>query len=389
MRQIARLFVPSHRLFIRLHHLLLDTCSFAVSMIVLVYMCWRCIVHRPIRPWPEALASNMLVGYVWLSDSIIAFYFSFLSLMFFCTLIYWLHSCSHTVAKYETVCVIFHYFFQAYLYFRFRAMSPDHLSWRAPYLPLFCEATHAIPLPNREGVNPQFPVFEAIFPLHSTQSPSTCLAARHAREPDEHPPPTSHRPPPTAAPAMAPLLLLLPPLRLLPATRLRATSRPASPRRGLSYSYPRRVAAVLRQCRAAAPPPPAAPDAVPRWHAALAAAAGLYPAYVTAGAAVAVARPDAFRWFVALAPGSYTFALGIIMLAMGLTLELREFLALLRERPLSVSTPPHPANFGTKYFSISRCTIPWQSFKFQLCPWIQDPKIVTDPKEINCVFWPL
>uniref|UniRef100_A0A0D3HRW9 Sodium/metabolite cotransporter BASS1, chloroplastic n=1 Tax=Oryza barthii TaxID=65489 RepID=A0A0D3HRW9_9ORYZ len=135
---------------------------------------------------------------------------------------------------------------------------------------------------------------------------------------------------------MAPLLLLLPPLRLLPATRLRATSRPASPRRGLSYSYPRRVAAVLRQCRAAAPPPPAAPDAVPRWHAALAAAAGLYPAYVTAGAAVAVARPDAFRWFVALAPGSYTFALGLIMLAMGLTLELREFLALLRERPLSI-----------------------------------------------------
>lgn len=68
----------------------------------------------------------------------------------------------------------------------------------------------------------------------------------------------------------------------------------------------------------------------------LAAAAGLYPAYVTAGAAVAVVRPDTFRWFVAMAPGSYTFVLGFIMLAMGLTLELREFLTLIRERPLAI-----------------------------------------------------
>ena len=58
--------------------------------------------------------------------------------------------------------------------------------------------------------------------------------------------------------------------------------------------------------------------------------------YVAAGASVAVARPEAFRWFVALAPGSYTTALGFIMLAMGLTLQLRDFDALLRDRPLAV-----------------------------------------------------
>jgi BASS family bile acid:Na+ symporter len=51
---------------------------------------------------------------------------------------------------------------------------------------------------------------------------------------------------------------------------------------------------------------------------------------------VAVARPAAFRWFVALAPGSYTATLGFIMLAMGLTLQLRDFAALLRDRPLAV-----------------------------------------------------
>jgi hypothetical protein len=51
---------------------------------------------------------------------------------------------------------------------------------------------------------------------------------------------------------------------------------------------------------------------------------------------VAVARPEAFRWFVALAPGSYTATLGFIMLAMGLALQLRDFAALLRDRPLAV-----------------------------------------------------
>ncbi|CAL4896722.1 unnamed protein product [Urochloa decumbens] len=62
----------------------------------------------------------------------------------------------------------------------------------------------------------------------------------------------------------------------------------------------------------------------------------MYPAYVTAGAAVAVVRPEAFRWFVDMAPGSYTVTLGFIMLAMGLTLQLRDFSALLRDRPFAI-----------------------------------------------------
>jgi hypothetical protein len=100
----------------------------------------------------------------------------------------------------------------------------------------------------------------------------------------------------------------------------------------------RRFPAALRrvQCLAEAEPgsTPTPPPAL-RWHAALATAAGLYPAYVTAGASAAVARPEAFRRFADVAPGSYTATLGFIMLAMGLTLKLRDFAALLRGRPLS------------------------------------------------------
>ncbi|CAN6325950.1 unnamed protein product [Urochloa humidicola] len=138
---------------------------------------------------------------------------------------------------------------------------------------------------------------------------------------------------------MASLLLSLP-LRPLPSARSvsRPAPRPCLPLR-FSFSERQRFAAALRvRCLAEpgrAAPPPAAPPA-PRWHATLAAAAGLYPAYVTAGASVAVARPEAFRWFVDMAPGSYTATLGLIMLAMGLTLQLKDFSALLRDRPLAI-----------------------------------------------------
>ncbi|CAL4904011.1 unnamed protein product [Urochloa decumbens] len=132
---------------------------------------------------------------------------------------------------------------------------------------------------------------------------------------------------------MASLLLSLP----LPSAR--SVSRPAPrPCLPLRFSDRRRLPAALRvQClgEPGSAAPPAAPPA-PRWHAALAAAAGMYPAYVTAGAAVAVARPEAFRWFVNMAPGSYTVTLGFIMLAMGLTLQLRDFSALLRDRPFAI-----------------------------------------------------
>ncbi|KAK3139429.1 hypothetical protein QOZ80_5AG0383100 [Eleusine coracana subsp. coracana] len=123
-------------------------------------------------------------------------------------------------------------------------------------------------------------------------------------------------------------LLLL--LRPLPAASAAVRHAP-TPR----LPFPRRRS--LRCLAGLAPPPSPTPTpAPPRWHAALSAAAGLYPAYVTAGAAVAVARPESFRWFVARAPGSYTAALGFIMLAMGLTLRLDDFAALLSDRPLAI-----------------------------------------------------
>ncbi|ONM33878.1 bile acid sodium symporter/ transporter isoform X1 [Zea mays] len=134
---------------------------------------------------------------------------------------------------------------------------------------------------------------------------------------------------------MAPLLLLpLPlPLRPIPAENSisRLAPRPRFPR---PFSRRRLRLPALLQVQCLAATGPAAP--APRWHAALSAAAGLYPAYVAAGASVAFTRPEAFRWFVALAPGSYTATLGFIMLAMGLTLQLSDFAALLRDRPLAI-----------------------------------------------------
>ncbi|XP_062203606.1 probable sodium/metabolite cotransporter BASS1, chloroplastic [Phragmites australis] len=170
---------------------------------------------------------------------------------------------------------------------------------------------------------------------------------RRKRRPKDPPPKKSaparpHRTKPTTARAghaiaMAPLLLPLR-LRLLPLPAATSAPQPAQRPR---LPFRRHLRLPGLQCLAgpglaapSSPPPP--PPPAPRWHATLSAAAGLYPAYVTAGAAVAVARPEAFRWFVAMAPGSYTCALGLIMLAMGLTLELRDFVALLRDRPLAI-----------------------------------------------------
>ena len=75
----------------------------------------------------------------------------------------------------------------------------------------------------------------------------------------------------------------------------------------------------------------------PRWENWLSAAASLYPLYVTVGGAVACIKPSAFSWFVEKGPLSYSFSLGFIMLAMGLTVELKDLLELFRQRPLSVS----------------------------------------------------
>lgn len=76
--------------------------------------------------------------------------------------------------------------------------------------------------------------------------------------------------------------------------------------------------------------------AKPRWENLLATAASLYPLYVTFGGAVACFRPSTFSWFVNKAPLSYSFSLGFIMLAMGLTLELRDLFDLLMQRPVSI-----------------------------------------------------
>ncbi|XP_020524535.1 probable sodium/metabolite cotransporter BASS2, chloroplastic isoform X4 [Amborella trichopoda] len=65
-------------------------------------------------------------------------------------------------------------------------------------------------------------------------------------------------------------------------------------------------------------------------------ATSLYPVYVTVGGVIACVKPSAFSWFVRRGPASYSFSLGFIMLAMGLTLELSDFVCLFMQRPLSI-----------------------------------------------------
>ncbi|GAV90213.1 SBF domain-containing protein [Cephalotus follicularis] len=74
----------------------------------------------------------------------------------------------------------------------------------------------------------------------------------------------------------------------------------------------------------------------PRWENVLSTAASLYPLYVTAGGVVACLKPSAFAWFVKTGPASYSLSLGLIMLSMGLTLELKDLLSLFMQRPLSI-----------------------------------------------------
>ncbi|GMN26776.1 hypothetical protein TIFTF001_001425 [Ficus carica] len=82
--------------------------------------------------------------------------------------------------------------------------------------------------------------------------------------------------------------------------------------------------------------PNSAPEMKPRWENFLSTAASLYPVYVSVGGVVACLKPSAFSWFVKAAPASYSASLGLIMLAMGLTLELKDFLSLFWQRPLSI-----------------------------------------------------
>ncbi|KAL5789520.1 hypothetical protein ACOSQ2_004408 [Xanthoceras sorbifolium] len=82
--------------------------------------------------------------------------------------------------------------------------------------------------------------------------------------------------------------------------------------------------------------PVAVTPAKPRWENMLSTAASLYPVYVTVGGVIACLKPSTFAWFVNRAPFSYILSLGLIMLAMGLTLELKDLLGLFRQRPLSI-----------------------------------------------------
>ncbi|RWR82108.1 putative sodium/metabolite cotransporter BASS1, chloroplastic [Cinnamomum micranthum f. kanehirae] len=74
----------------------------------------------------------------------------------------------------------------------------------------------------------------------------------------------------------------------------------------------------------------------PRLENFLSTAASLYPVYVTVGGLVACVKPSAFSWFVSRVPASYSFSLALIMLAMGLTLELKDLISLFLQKPLSI-----------------------------------------------------
>lgn len=51
---------------------------------------------------------------------------------------------------------------------------------------------------------------------------------------------------------------------------------------------------------------------------------------------MACLKPSTFAWFVNRGPTSYSLSLGLIMLAMGLTLELKDLLNLFIQRPISI-----------------------------------------------------
>ncbi|KAJ8767828.1 hypothetical protein K2173_020768 [Erythroxylum novogranatense] len=74
----------------------------------------------------------------------------------------------------------------------------------------------------------------------------------------------------------------------------------------------------------------------PKWENVLSTASSLYPLYVTVGGIIAWVKPSTFAWFSERGPTSYSLSLGLIMLAMGLTLELKDLLGLFLQRPLSI-----------------------------------------------------
>ncbi|KAG8364057.1 hypothetical protein BUALT_Bualt19G0086500 [Buddleja alternifolia] len=107
-----------------------------------------------------------------------------------------------------------------------------------------------------------------------------------------------------------------------------------SPRPKLTYSRISRINCNFNENLAAAAA--VVPPERPRWENWLAIAASLYPVYVTVGGVIAFLKPSSFSWFVNLGPTSYSLTLGFIMLAMGITLELKDLINLFLQRPLSI-----------------------------------------------------
>lgn len=124
-----------------------------------------------------------------------------------------------------------------------------------------------------------------------------------------------------------------------PPSHLRFTLLSRSHLNPTSIHYPspsKFVSSSPIRCVNQGPDPVSVTRARPRWENALSAAASLYPVYVSVGGVVACLKPSAFQWFVERGPTSYSLSLGLIMLSMGLTLELKDMISLFLQRPLSV-----------------------------------------------------
>lgn len=113
---------------------------------------------------------------------------------------------------------------------------------------------------------------------------------------------------------------------------------PKPPIKNLSLFSPRlRCLPIIKSVHQNPDISPVTSSEPPRWERVLLNAATLYPLYVTVGGVVACLKPSIFAWFVQRGPASYSLSLGLIMLAMGLTLELKDLISLFIQRPLSVS----------------------------------------------------
>ncbi|KAL8222768.1 hypothetical protein R6Q57_020167 [Mikania cordata] len=97
-----------------------------------------------------------------------------------------------------------------------------------------------------------------------------------------------------------------------------------NPRKQLSRSRIYRIRSI-QQNHGESPPMTLKPAST-KLESLLSTLASLYPVYVTVGGVVACLKPSTFSWFVERGPKSYSYSLGFIMLAMGLTLEFKDLI---------------------------------------------------------------